>query len=109
MRLLLTGGAGFIGSHLLERLVPSHAVTVLDDFNAYYGPSLKRRNLKEAAKAGHFDVVEGDLRDPAVLGKAFDAAKPDAVLHLAARAGVRASLADPELYSSVNVAGTLSI
>src|SRR5262245_48845219 len=109
MRLLLTGGAGFIGSHLLERLLPSHAVAVLDDFNDYYEPARKRANLKQASKAGRFEGVEGDLRDPAVLTKAFDAATPDAVIHLAARAGVRASLADPELYSSVNVAGTLSI
>ena len=104
MRVLLTGGAGFIGSTLLERLLPSHSVTVLDDFNDYYDPSIKRANLKGTKAA----VVEGDLRDPAALAKAFSPA-PDAVIHLAARAGVRPSIADPELYSSVNVAGTLAI
>jgi UDP-glucuronate 4-epimerase len=109
MRLLLTGGAGFIGSHLLERLAPAHDVVVLDDFNDYYDPRLKRANLDAARRAGRFEVVEGDLRDGGVLARAFDLARPDAVIHLAARAGVRASLAAPELYSSVNVAGTLSI
>ncbi len=104
MHLLLTGGAGFIGSTLLERLLPSHSVTVLDDFNDYYDPAIKRANLKGTKAA----IVEGDLRDPAVLAKAFSPA-PDAVVHLAARAGVRPSIADPELYSSVNVAGTLAL
>jgi len=105
VRILLTGGAGFIGSTLLEKLQPAHAVTVLDDFNDYYDPRLKRANLNVTKAA----VVEGDLRDPAVLAKAFDAARPEAVIHLAARAGVRPSIADPMLYSSVNVAGTLGI
>src|SRR5689334_17911645 len=101
MRILLTGGAGFIGSHVLERLLPSHAVTVLDDFNDYYDPAIKRRNLKEASAKGGVELVEGDLRDAAVIAKSM-AAKPEAVIHLAARAGVRASLAAPELYSTVN-------
>jgi UDP-glucuronate 4-epimerase len=108
MRILLTGGGGFIGSQVLERLLPANQVTVLDDFNDYYDPAIKRRNLKEAATKGSFDVVEGDLRDPAVIAKAL-AAKPEALIHLAARAGVRASLAAPELYSGVNVAGTVSL
>jgi UDP-glucuronate 4-epimerase len=105
VRILLTGGAGFIGSTLLERLLPAHAVTVLDDFNDYYDPALKRANLRGTTAA----VIEGDLRDPAVVTKAFDASKPEGVIHLAARAGVRPSIADPALYSSVNVAGTLGL
>ncbi len=104
MRLLVTGGAGFIGSHLVGRLLPSHAVTVLDDFNDYYDPRLKRANVTPGVP-----LVEGDLRDAAVIARAFDEAKPEAVIHLAARAGVRPSLAAPELYSSVNVAGTVAL
>jgi UDP-glucuronate 4-epimerase len=103
MRLLLTGGAGFIGSHLLERLLArGDDVTVLDDFNDYYDPALKRRNLPKSG----FRLVERDLRDAAPLVAEL---KPDVLIHLAARAGVRPSLRDPALYESVNVAGTLGL
>ena len=103
MRILLTGGAGFIGSHLLERLLArGEDVTVLDDFNDYYDPAIKRRNLPK----GGFRLVERDLRDAAPL---VGELKPDVLIHLAARAGVRPSLRDPALYESVNVAGTLGL
>lgn len=103
MRILLTGGAGFIGSHLLERLLArGEDVTVLDDFNDYYDPAIKRRNLP----ASGFRLVEQDLRDAAPLVAEL---KPDVLIHLAARAGVRPSLRDPGLYESVNVAGTLGL
>jgi UDP-glucuronate 4-epimerase len=103
MKILLTGGAGFIGSHLLERLLArGEDVVVLDDLNDYYDPAIKRANLPKSG----FRLVERDLRESAGL---VDEVKPDVVVHLAARAGVRPSLKDPALYDSVNVAGTLGL
>jgi len=103
MRILLTGGAGFIGSHLLERLLArGDDVAVVDDFNDYYDPALKRRNLPK----GGFRLHERDIRDAAGI---VAQEKPDLLIHLAARAGVRPSLVDPALYESVNVAGTLGL
>jgi UDP-glucuronate 4-epimerase len=110
MNLLITGGAGFIGSHLVDRrLIAGDSVTVLDDFNDFYSPAIKRQNV--AAHAGHpcFSLIEGDVRDAALLDRLF-AGKPfDAVVHLAARAGVRPSLAQPALYEEVNVLGTIRL
>ena len=104
MRILVTGGAGFIGSHLVQRLLASgREVTVLDDFNDYYDPSIKRANVAEGAR-----LVEGDIRDAKALAAAFQT-KPDAVVHLAARAGVRPSLEQPDLYASVNISGTFAL
>jgi UDP-glucuronate 4-epimerase len=101
MRILLSGGAGFIGSHLLERLIArGDEVAVIDDFNDFYDPALKRANLPK----GGFRLHERDLRD---AGPLVAEEKPDVVVHLAARAGVRPSLKDPVLYESVNVHGTL--
>jgi UDP-glucuronate 4-epimerase len=103
MKILLTGGAGFIGSHLLERLIArGEDVVVLDDLNDYYDPAIKRANLPKSG----FRLVERDLRTSASL---VDEVKPDVLVHLAARAGVRPSLKDPALYDSVNVAGTLGL
>jgi len=108
MNILLTGGAGFIGSHVgRELLSEGHRVIVLDDFNDYYDPGIKRGNI-HAHLAGA-EVVEGDLRDKAVVRAAYAVAPVDAVIHLAARAGVRPSLLDPELYLSTNVMGTFNI
>ncbi len=106
MRVLVTGGAGFIGSHLCEALVArGDVVTVLDDFNAFYDPALKRQNLAGLITAKRMRLVEGDIRAradvEAALGK-----DTEAVVHLAARAGVRPSIAEPVLYSEVNVTGT---
>lgn len=103
MRILLTGGAGFIGSHLLERLLArGDAVTVVDELNDSYDPALKRANLDAARQAGRFEFVERDIR------KGLEDLLPcDLVVHLAARAGVRPSIADPMLYHEVNVDGTL--
>jgi UDP-glucuronate 4-epimerase len=101
MKILLTGGAGFIGSHLLERLLArGDDVAVVDDFNTYYDPAIKRGNLP----AGGFRLYERDIRASAEI---VVREKPDVVVHLAARAGVRPSQKDPALYESVNVAGTL--
>ncbi|MBV8882141.1 MAG: GDP-mannose 4,6-dehydratase [Planctomycetaceae bacterium] len=103
MKILLTGGAGFIGSHLLERLLArGDDVAVVDDFNDYYDPRIKRGNLPK----GGFRLHERDLREAAPL---VAQEKPDLVIHLAARAGVRPSQKDPALYESVNVAGTLGL
>jgi UDP-glucuronate 4-epimerase len=99
MNILVTGGAGFIGSHVTEALLKrGETVTVLDDFNDFYDPALKRRNV-----ASFPHVIEGDIR-----GK-LPAEKFDAIIHLAARAGVRPSLAQPKLYSDVNIAGTQNL
>lgn len=103
MKILLTGGAGFVGSHLLERLIArGDDVAVIDDFNDYYDPRIKRANLPRRG----FRLHERDIRDAAPV---VAQEKPDLVVHLAARAGVRPSQLDPALYESVNVAGTLGL
>jgi UDP-glucuronate 4-epimerase len=105
MKVLVTGGAGFIGSHVVERLLArGDAVTVVDDFNDFYAPTLKRENV--AAFAGRARVVEADITDAAALRAVFAAGAPDVVVHLAARAGVRPSLRQPLLYTQVNIVGT---
>ncbi|HEX2658114.1 MAG TPA: NAD-dependent epimerase/dehydratase family protein [Polyangia bacterium] len=115
MRILVTGAAGFIGSHLSERLAGrGDAVTGYDNFDTFYARAIKERNLREltaavAGKAGGFTFVEGDIRRPEQLAAAFAAAKPDVVVHLAALAGVRPSIDDPSRYADVNVTGTQNI
>ncbi len=110
MNFLVTGGAGFIGSHLAERLLAEgHRVLCLDNFDDFYDPLLKRRNLKRALPDSGFRLVEGDLRDEGVLGKLFASEKIDVVAHLAARAGVRPSIQNPLLYAEVNIRGTLNL
>jgi UDP-glucuronate 4-epimerase len=105
---LVTGGAGFIGSTLVDRLLASGewAVTVADEFNDFYDPALKRRNLAAHAGDPDFRLVEGDLADERAAARAFEGASYDAVVHLAARAGVRPSLVDPMLYQRANVEAT---
>lgn len=109
MNVLVTGGAGFIGSHLSERLLArGDEVTVLDNFNDFYDPAIKRRNVSALAGAEHpARIVEGDVRDQGLVRGLFDEGAFDAVAHLAAMAGVRPSLDDPLLYEEVNVRGTL--
>lgn len=115
MNILVTGGAGFIGSHLAELLFrKGHDVTILDNFNDFYDPTLKRRTVAEVAevarKAGRvFTVCEGDIRDAACVGETVRNAAPDVIIHLAAMAGVRPSIERPALYGEVNVAGTLNL
>jgi UDP-glucuronate 4-epimerase len=105
--ILVTGGAGFIGSHLVERLLDERRrVVVLDDFDDYYDPAIKRRNLRRALARPGLHLVEGDIRDEPLLERLFAAERFAAVVHLAARAGVRPSIQDPALYTSVNLDGT---
>jgi UDP-glucuronate 4-epimerase len=115
---LVTGGAGFIGSHLCHRLLGrGDRVTVLDDFNDFYDPArkrenvagLERRGLIDPGAPGAFRLVEGDIRDEARVDRLFAEGGFDAVVHLAARAGVRPSLAQPVLYEEVNCVGTLRL
>lgn len=108
MRILVTGGAGFIGSHLCERLLrEGHAVAILDDLNDFYAPSQKRAHLDVIRQAGLVRFFESDICDARLAEDVFAAVRPEAVVHLAARAGVRPSLADPVLYERVNVGGAL--
>ncbi len=111
MNFLITGGAGFIGSHVCERLLQAgHAVWALDDLNSFYSPAIKQRNLSEIKSLGRpFTFVQGDLTDIAIVRDLFQKTRFDQVIHLAARAGVRPSLAEPELYQQVNVVGTANI
>ncbi len=108
MKILITGGAGFIGSHLAERLIrEGHEITVADDLNGYYSPDLKRDNLAEIGETGRFEFVHCDVRDEERIERLFRERRFEAVVHLAARAGVRPSLDEPLLYESVNIRGTM--
>ena len=110
MNLLVTGGAGFIGSHLsARRLARGDRVVVVDDFNDFYDPALKRENVRDLLPHPAFRLVEGDIRDRALVFRTFGEERFDAVLHLAARAGVRPSLKDPVLYEEVNCVATLHL
>lgn len=110
MNVLVTGGAGFIGSHLVERLLrEGHRVTVLDNFDDFYDPAVKRRNLAGPSAMASFRLVEGDLRDEKLLEKIFKGGEIETVAHLAARAGVRPSIQNPMLYADVNIRGTMTL
>ena len=108
MKVLVTGGAGFIGSHLVERLLADgHSVVIFDDFNDFYDPAIKRANISGVAK--EIAVHEVDLSDEAKVASLFKKEKFDAIFHLAARAGVRPSIQRPQLYYDTNVSGTLHL
>ena len=111
MNFLVTGGAGFIGSHVCERLLcDGHSVWAFDDLNDFYDPQFKRANLRDIqALAQPFEFFHGDLTDRAALDELFSSVKFDQVIHLAARAGVRPSIAQPALYQCVNVEGTVNV
>jgi UDP-glucuronate 4-epimerase len=109
-RILVTGAAGFIGSHLTDRLLArGDAVVGLDSFDPFYDPTIKRRNLAGAVARKDFTLIEADLREKTAIEAALAAAKPDVVVHLAAQAGVRPSISRPQLYVDVNVTGTLHL
>lgn len=109
MKILVTGGAGFIGSHTVERLLKdgTHEVSILDSFNDYYNPAIKRSNVR--AFADKVAVYEGELTDALFIQQVFEQGKFDAVIHLAARAGVRPSIEQPELYIDTNIKGTFNL
>ena len=108
--LLVTGGAGFIGSHLVERLLTDGCrVVAFDNFDTFYDPAIKRRNVAAVLGRPEYRLEEGDIRDAATLQRVFASHPIDAVVHMAARAGVRPSIADPVLYSSVNLDGTTQL
>lgn len=110
MQILITGAAGFIGSHLTEALLrEGHRVVGLDNFDDFYDPAIKRAQVLPALADTGFTLVEADIRDTAALDRIFEAHAPELVVHLAARAGVRPSLAQPALYYDVNVMGTLNL
>src|SRR6266705_1148712 len=108
MRTLVTGGAGFIGSHLVEKLLAvGHEVAILDDFNDFYDPQVKRDNIAAVSKDTR--IHHGDLRDNAAVRDVFRRDKFETIVHLAARAGVRPSIQYPQLYYDTNVSGTLHL
>lgn len=108
---LVTGGAGFIGSNLCERLLhDGHSVWAFDDLNSFYDVSIKQRNIREIqALAKPFTFIQGDITDRPALDELFRETKFDQIIHLAARAGVRPSLLEPALYQRVNVEGTTNL
>ncbi|GAB3260741.1 GDP-mannose 4,6-dehydratase [Larkinella harenae] len=110
MTILLTGGAGFIGSNLAEQLLnEGHRVVCLDSLDAYYDPNSKWENVRQSLNHPEYQFHQGDIRDAALVGTLFETNAFDAVIHLAARAGVRPSVQDPALYYDVNVNGTLTL
>jgi len=108
--ILVTGGAGFIGSHLVERLLAiGHQITVVDDFNDFYDTEIKRENVRLQLANPQYQLAEIDIRDRSALEKVFATRKFDCIVHLAARAGVRPSLSQPQLYTETNINGTVNL
>ena len=109
-RILVTGGAGFIGSHLAEALIRRGcSLSVVDNLDSFYDPGRKRLNLREIRNAGDFQFFEADICDSAALRRIAEQTRPEVIVHLAARAGVRPSIEQPALYERVNVAGTVNL
>ncbi len=110
MKVLITGGAGFIGSTLADALVKrGDRAVVIDDFNDFYDPAIKRENVAGLSENRSFRLYEADIRDREKVFEVFRLSKPNVVCHLAARAGVRPSIENPLLYEDVNCMGTLNI
>ncbi len=110
MKVFVTGGAGFIGSHLSEALIDQgYEIVCVDNFNNYYDPKIKRKNIRNLQDHENFLLYETDIRDYDALEKIFAEHNFDGIIHLAARAGVRPSIQQPLLYQEVNVRGTLNL
>lgn len=110
MKILVTGGAGFIGSHVCDSLLKrGDEVICVDDFNDYYDPRIKEENIKAARQNSKFTLYLADIRNYLLMKEIFKKEAPDKVIHLAARAGVRPSIKNPFLYEEVNVKGTLNL
>ncbi len=110
MKILITGAAGFIGSHLCEKLLEDgNTVVGFDNFDPFYERTVKENNLKTSVLNESFKLIEGDIRDSESVKKLFDEHSFEVVVHLAAKAGVRPSIEDPTAYNKVNVLGTLNI
>jgi UDP-glucuronate 4-epimerase len=116
--ILVTGGAGFIGAHLCKALLKDkHRVIILDNFNDFYDPNVKKRNIEELKEMMHnedlefnaLSVVTGDIREIKTLSRLFEFENIDIVVHLAVMAGVRPSIENPVLYNDVNINGTLNL
>jgi UDP-glucuronate 4-epimerase len=108
MKILVTGGAGFIGSHVVRNLLPTgFTVAILDDFNDFYDPRIKRANVKEFD--GEVEVIEADIRDGAAMKDVMRRGGYDSIIHIAARAGVRPSVQNPSAYIETNVVGTYNL
>jgi UDP-glucuronate 4-epimerase len=109
--ILVTGGAGFIGSHLISKLLAESDcnVTAIDDFNDFYAPEIKRRNIQEYTSTERFSLFEKDICDLNAMRRIFQERSFEVIVHLAARAGVRPSLEQPLLYTETNVNGTLNL
>lgn len=107
-KVLITGAAGFIGSNLSRKMLQAgYSVTGIDNFDSFYDPQIKHKAVQKLALAPGFKIYEGDIRNRSLLDTIFEIEKPTLVIHLAARAGVRPSIEQPELYYDVNVNGTL--
>ena len=110
MKILVTGAAGFIGSHLSSRLLQDgHEVLGLDSFDPYYNPALKEQHVAQLGAFPGFKLQRGDIRDASLVSEVIEQFAPERIVHLAARAGVRPSIADPATYAEVNVTGTTHI
>jgi len=109
-KILVTGGAGFIGSNLTKKLINrGDRVVIIDNFNDYYDPRLKEDRIKKYLKGYKFKLYRGDIRDQKLLEKIFKKEKIDKIVHLAAMAGVRNSIINPQIYADVNVMGSLNL
>ena len=109
-RILLTGGAGFIGSHLSEALLRRNAqLTIVDNLDPFYSPEFKRATLQEVCSAGKYDFHSIDICDAQAMAALLEKCRPDVIIHLAARAGVRPSIAEPLLYTQVNVSASVNL
>jgi UDP-glucuronate 4-epimerase len=110
MKILVTGGAGFIGSHVSRRLLGlGYKIVMIDNFNNYYSPKVKRANIKEFLSNKNYKHYKEDITNYKKTEEIFNRERPDKIIHLAARAGVRASIDNPQIYLKTNIEGTLTL